>query len=295
MNNPRSDESTEPAEVYEHIPWAQLATPTQEKKSLLIYLIAGAIVAASLGALVARSMGRSPESPAVAVTTPITAPSIVELPPPSPSPGEDPLSEADLLAVVPGQYEVEAAARAEWFVTDYFSSGGDPAASRAVVEALPENSRLPVTTSPESTSYVDWVSTSRTEAVGNDRFRSTVLFRVLVSADNGTYVRLPVQAVDVVVEVDPAGGTRVVDLPMPVVIPPGPLLQAWGDPSAEVPDLIRTSALRLTEGWGTEPAFIEAGQRGGGWRVVVSVVDEAGVRWPLSLWLTDEGKPAPGG
>ncbi len=291
MYHQRSDDSTEPSEVFEHIPWAELAAPIQEKKPWMVYLAAGVIVAGSLGALASRSFRQAPEAPSVAVATTSSVPTIVSLPPPTTTP-EATISEADLLAQVPGQAEISAAARAEWFVSDYFSSGGNPAASPAVLEALPANSRFPTGVGSESGSYVEWVATAGIQSIGNEQFRSTVLFRTLVSGADGGYVRLPVQAVDVVVEVGAGGGTRVIDLPMPADIPPGPNPSTWEDPSGEVPDLIRTAALRLAAGWGSEPTVMEGNQRADGWRVVVSVADESGVRWPLSLWLTDRGDPA---
>ncbi len=289
MDGTRSTESSEPPEVYEHIPWAELAVPAREKKTWVVYVVAGAILAASLGTLAARSVVRSTASPSLATVPTVPEPVAVTLPPPSTQ--EEALTEADLLAIAPGQSEISAAARAEWFVTDYFSTGGDPAASRAVLEALPEGSGLPAPTGSVSNSYVAWVATTRIEALGRQRFRSTVLFRVLVSGEDGEYVRLPVRAVDVVVEVDPAGGTRVMDLPMPVEVPAGPVSESWGE-AADVPDGVRAAALRRADSWGDEPAFIEGSHREGGWRVVVSVVDGAGVRWPLTLWLTDQGDSA---
>ena len=38
MNYPELDEPDEPAEVFEHIPWAELALPVPEKKPWVIYL-----------------------------------------------------------------------------------------------------------------------------------------------------------------------------------------------------------------------------------------------------------------
>ena len=294
MNYSGSDEPGEPAEVYEHIPWAELAVPVPDKKPWVIYLVAGAIAVGSVGALVARSIGRAPDPPAAAPATTVPAQTVVALPPSPPTSGQEILSEADLLATTPGRSEIAAITRAEWFVMDYFSSGGDPASSREVLDALPDGSRLPVSVGPASSTYVDWAASSRIEALGNEWFRSTVLFRVLVADDDGSYVRLPVQAVDVVVEVDPTGGTRVLDLPIPVSVPAGPTPAAWADPVDEVPDRIPTAALRLAGSWGAEPTLIEAAERTGGWRVVVSVADEAGVRWPLTLWLTSDGEPVPG-
>lgn len=288
MDVSRSDESAEPAEVYEHIPWAELTVPPHENKRWVVYLAAGAVAVASLGALAARSIGANPIPPP-AVVPPMPAPVVTALPAP-PLPEEQVLSEADLLAVTPGADEVGAAARAEWFVTDFFSSGGDPGASQAVLDALPAGSRLPEAAESASTSYVEWVTTSRLEALGSGRFRCTVLYRMLVSTGEGGYVRLPVRAVDVIVEVENGGGTRVVDLPMPVEFPAAPSLATWDEPVEELPNLIREAALHRAGMWGDEPTVIEGSEREGGWRVVVSVVDGAGVRWPLTLWLSDQGE-----
>jgi hypothetical protein len=294
MDYSQPDEPAEPAEVYEHLPWAELSVPVPARRPWVVYLIAGAIGVGSVGALVARSTGSTPYPAAAVVATTVPSQAVATLPPSPSTTQQEILSEADLLAATPGRGEIAAIARAEWFVMDYFSSGGDPASSREVLEALPDRSRLPESAGPAASTYVDWAASSRIEALGNERFRSTVLFRVLVADDAGSYVRLPVQAVDVVVAVDPAGGTRVLDLPMPVPIPAGPAAAVWQDPGDGVPERISTAALRLAESWGTEPALIEAGERTGGWRVVVGVVDEGGVRWPLTLWLTEDGEPVAG-
>lgn len=289
MDMSRSDESTEPVEVYEHIPWAQLAVPPREKKTWVVYLAAGAVAVAALAAMVVRSVGSAPgpSSPAMPVTgaVPITTPV------PLPQTEAPLLTEADLLAATPGQSEVSASARAEWFVSDYFSTGGNPADHQRVLEALPAGARLPAAPNAESSSYVEWATTSRIEAIGHEQFRSTVLFRLLVSTEEGSYVRLPVRAVDVVVEVDGGGATRVVDLPMPVEIPNGPPVSAWEEQSEEIPDPVRAGALHIAGSWGAEPEIIEGSERQGGWRIVVMVADGAGVRWPLTLWLTDQGDP----
>jgi hypothetical protein len=292
--HPESAQPSEPAEVYEHVPWAELTSPSPAKKAWLVYLAAGAIAATSVGALVARSVGRAPDAPAAtAVATTVTVPTVSSLPPSPTTTRSVVLSEADLLAATPGRSELAAAARSEWFVADYFSSGGDPASSPAVIDALPEGAHLPASAGPAAMTYVDWAASSSIEALGGERFRSTVLFRVLVAGDDGIYLRIPVQAVDVIVEVDPAGASRVVDLPMPVPIPTGPDPAAWEDPVDEVPEGISSAALRLASTWGGDPALVEAAERTGGWRVVVSVADEAGVRWPLALWLTEDGDRAP--
>jgi hypothetical protein len=292
MDVPRSDETAEPVEVLEHVPWAELAAPAQERRPWMVYLAAGAIAVAALGALAARSIGRNAQAPPGPVPVTVAAPVAATLPPPLPDPERAVLSEADLMAVTPGVDEVSAAARAEWFVTDYFSTSGDPGAQQHVLDALPEGSRLPAAPGTGFSSYVEWVAASHIENLGSQRFRSTVLFRRLVSDGESGYFRLPVQAVDVVVEVGAAGGTRVVDLPMPVMVPAGPPISPWGESVGEIPDPVRAGALRIAGSWGAEPAVVEGSERNGGWRIVVVVADGAGVQWPLSLWLTDQGDPA---
>jgi hypothetical protein len=203
---------------------------------------------------------------------------------------EEQFSEADLLATAPGQSELAAAARAEWFVVDYFSTGGNPAADEEVREAFPVGARLPGV-SGQGASYVEWVATSRIEAVGNGRFRSRVLFRTLVSGDEESYRRMPVQAVDVVVDVDEKGATSVVDLPMPAEVGQTPPTGSWADPSDSLPEAVRHAALHVAGTWGSLPTMIEAGEKGTGWRVVVEAGDQAGIRWPLTVWLTEFGEP----
>ena len=289
MNMSPSEESAEPVEVYEHIPWAQLAVPTPARKPWVVYLAAGAIAAAALGALVVRSIGRAPEPSVSAAPVTAMTPVAISLPPSPPE--EEALSEADLMAVAPGRGEVAASARAEWFVSEYFSTGGDPGSHQGVLDSLPEGARFPEDPPSGYSSYVEWVATSRIEAIGHDRFRSTVLFRVLVSTGGEDYVRLPVRAVDVVVTVDGGGAARVVDLPMPVEVSAGPPVPGWAEPVDEIPDLVRSAALHIGGSWGSEPIVFEGSEHETGWRVVVSVTDEAGLRWPLTVWLTDQGEP----
>lgn len=289
MDQSRSDESVEPVEVFEHLPWTGLATPRPQKNPWMVYLIAGAIAAAAVGALVTRSVVRSPEAAASSILVSTTVPLVTTPPQPIPV-GPEQVTEADLLAMAPGQSELAAAARAEWFVVDYFSSGGAPGADQAVRDALPEGSRVPETAG-QTSSYVEWAAASRIEAVGDRQYRSTILFRMLVAGDDGSYRRTPVRAVDVVVEVDALGATRVVDLPMPAEIGRVPAVAGWGEPSETVPDVVRDAALRIAGSWGTAPVVVEGGQTSGGWRIVVESGDPAGVRWPLTLWLTELGEP----
>jgi hypothetical protein len=282
------EEQSEPPEVYEHMPWSHLVPSRQENRTWVVYLIAGALAAAALGALVSRSVGRV-ETPGPVASPPTTVAPVAAVASTIPLP-QPPVTEADLLAVTPGQSELAAAARAEWFVVDYFSSGGNPATDESIRKALPEGARLAGSVE-QGSSFVEWAATSRIEALGDGRYRSTVLFRTLVSGDEASYRRTPVKAVDVVVAVDEAGGTRVVDLPMPAEVRTGPTVEGWAGPSESIPDAVRDASLRMAGSWGSSPTVVEGTERSGGWRIVVESSDPAGIRWPLTVWLTESGEP----
>lgn len=158
-------------EVFEHIPWSQLSTPAPRSRAWIAYVAAGAIAAAAVGAMVMRSWGGSLDqrTPDTFVSEP-PAPSVPAVDPtvtPETQPVPAVLREADLMAVLPGQEERTAAARAEWFVVDYFSSGGDPSGTRAVVDTLPVETLAGL---PEDggVSFVEWASTWQVEPLGGD-------------------------------------------------------------------------------------------------------------------------------
>ncbi len=272
-------------EQLEHIPWSDLVVQQHDFPRWIAYVAAGALAAAAIGVVVARSLPARPSpaaSPApIAVSTPPSIPSTVVTTAPL-------YSEADLMALVPGAQEQLAAVRAEWFVRDYFGTGGRPAEALGVLSALPDGA-VPPTGGGEGVSYVEWARTAAVQSVGANLYEATVLFGMLGGPDTASLSRLPVHAVTVVVEV--AGGdATVVDLPSPASVPGGVRVAGWPVGDDELPRALVAVVDEEARLWGSDPEVVSAVGAQGGWRVVVTVTDTAGNRWPLSLWLDDSGR-----
>jgi hypothetical protein len=283
----------------------------------MLYLAAGAVGALVLGVIVARTWLAPSGAPAPAA---VTAASTTGAAPPVPHPADattssatsSPLttvgtladipvpgplySEADLMAFPTGTEERAAVARAEWFVTDYFTADLEPNGSADVRTALPAGADLPdlPQDAAGSLSYVEWARAFRVEDVGIGRYVVGVAFRSLGAPPDRGFYRLPVRAVEVLVEVTAEGGSVVVDLPRPVALPAAPEPAAWPVESGEAPRSVVRSAIAAVGGWGTEPRLIAAQPVDDGWRVVVTVADEVGNRWPVAVRV-DGDTPTEGG
>ena len=179
--------------------------------------------------------------------------------------------------------ERAAVARAEWFVTDYFTADLEPTGSADVRAALPGGASVPEMPqdSAGSLSYVEWARAFRVEEVGDGRYRVGVVFRSLGAPPERGFYRLPVRAVEVTVEVAADGGSTVIDLPTPVALPAGPEAEAWAEETAEPPQWVLDAAVAASAGWGTEPRLVGAQSGETGWRVVLTLADEVGNRWPV--------------
>ncbi|MCU0281756.1 MAG: hypothetical protein MUE66_08055 [Acidimicrobiia bacterium] len=278
-------------EEFEQIPWSELTTRPPDRRRRLIYLVAGGLGALILVVLVARAFMSS--SPAVPVAPSITlaqsdttaataaaVPTTVAAASPAPSLL---YREADLMAFPATPGERAAVARAEWFVTDYFTADLEPTGSADVRAALPGGAAMPEMPqdSAGSLSYVEWARAFRVEEVADGRYRVGVVFRSLGAPPERGFYRLPVRAVEVTVAVAADGGSTVVDLPTPVALPAGPQAEAWAEETAEAPRWVLDAAVALVAGWGTEPRLAGAQAGEGGWRVVLTLADEVGNRWPV--------------
>jgi len=310
-------------EELEQIPWSELMTGGGDGPRRLVYLAAGAIAALALGMLVGRALwtpgtASSVPDPAVAVTTvPATEPpaaTTVTVPPVTTTPATttpatttpsttvadaasstttaatvpDPpvlYSEADLRAVPEDVFVRAAAARAEWFVTDFFTADLEPTGSGDVLTALPAGIDLPAMPqdSAEGLSYVEWARAFGVERVDDTTFRVSVAFRTLAAPPEHGFNRLPVRAVVVTVAVGIDGGTVVTDLPEPTVPPVGPEPDPWPSQSADPPQDVMDEVLASVAGWGSEPRLVAAYPTALGWRVVITAADEVGNRWPLAV------------
>jgi len=289
-------------EEFEQIPWSELTTRPPNGRKRLIYMVAGGVGVLVLVVLVARAFTSSspaqPLAPAVTVAqtdtsvageVASTTTAVAAAPAPSLL-----YREADLMAFPATPAERAAVARAEWFVTDYFTADLEPSGSTDVRAALPGGAVLPEMPqdSASGLSYVEWARAFRVEEIEEGRFRVAVAFRALGAPPESGFYRLPVRAVEVTVAVSADGGSTVVDLPTPVPLPAGPEPGPWPE-EAEAPQWVLEAALGEAAGWGLEPRLLAAHSDGLAWRVVLTLADEVGNRWPMAVWVNGQA-PAGG-
>jgi len=274
-------------EEVEHVPWADLMAETdpEDRRRRTIQLVAGFVGAALLGAVVARSWWSPGAAPPIAPPSTAVVAEETELPDPTlPDLSGVPLySEADLMATPPDPAARAAVVRAEWFVTDYFTADLEPDGSADVRAALPTGAILPAFPQDggESISYVEWARAFDVEQLEGGRYRVSVVFRTLGAPPERGFTRQPVRAVSVVVAVNEAGGATVVDLPSPVSLPAGPEPDEWPADTVDPPQSVVDVAAARASAWGSEPRIVSAAEDGDGWRVLVTVADDVGNRWPL--------------
>ncbi len=278
-------------ETVESVPWSELLDETEPGQDLrrIAYLVAGLLGAVVLGAVVARAWW-SPSAPTViAPGNPIA----IDSPPSGEEPAAAPeattstltlYSEADLMADPPDPGERSAIVRAEWFVTDYFTADYEPTGSADIRAALPGAAAVPDL--PQDgrggISYVEWARAFRVDEAGDGAYLVGIAFRALAAPPDGAFIRLPVRAVEVLVDVG-MDGASVLDLPRPTALPVGPEPGPWPEPSGDPPQSVVDLAAARASVWGSEPRIVSAASVAEGWRVVITVADDVGNRWPLSM------------
>ena len=186
-----------------------------------------------------------------------------------------------------------AVARAEWFVTDFFTADLEPNGTGDLRGALPAGVELPEMPQDGAVglSYVEWARAFRVEEGADGIYRVGVVYRMLGAPPDRGFQRLPVRAVEVRVAVSDAGGSVVVDLPTPIVMPVGPNPEPWPVENEIPPQLVVDGAMRVAAGWGSEHRLVGSSRVIGGWRVVLTATDELGNRWPLTVLVDDLGVP----
>jgi hypothetical protein len=292
-------------EEVEHIPWSELMTSTGEGRRRLLYLAAGALGAVVLGIVVTRAVSSpdpAPDTVPVAVVTTVSQPTAVPttfptvatttsttstttLPPPAL------YREADLMAF-PADWGARAAVmRAEWFVTDFFTADLEPGGSADVRAALPSGVELPEMPQDgiAGLSYVEWARAFSVEEGADGIYRVGVAYRMLGAPPERGFQRLPVRAVEVMVAVSDSGGSVVVDLPAPVALPAGPSPDPWPLEDEAPPQAVVDGAMAAVSGWGSEHRLLGSYRITGGWRVMLTAVDELGNRWPLAVRVGNDG------
>lgn len=256
----REETSGTDSETYEHIPWSRLTlTNDPTHRGRWMYVAAGLLIVAAIGAVVARLVWQ----PEVAA-----APSSTSPPPPA---NQVPataitaamLSEADLMAASPPRgVEQTVAASAERFVRQWLGGAG------------------------ERWAYVEWTVVESVEDLGQGRFRVHLLMQLLSGAEDET-VRLPVEAVVLTIRLE-GDEVSVVDLPVPIpaarLSVDRPVIAATDPPPAVV-----TGALGAVAPWG-EGTVVSSGLVGDRWRVEVSVKSPDGLVRTVAVWLTSDGE-----
>jgi hypothetical protein len=309
MEQNQQEEAQKQAERFESIPWASLVPERNPNLRRYLAVALTVVVGVVLGVVGGRIL-RGDTGRSVVVSPPAAVPSQIPMPQtaqptvaPAPSslqaivaePTPSPVvnvpapprlySEADLMAVMPEEEMRAAAMRAEWFVTDFFTVDGEASAGADVLAALPAgigNSPLPHIDGG-GISYVEWARAFFVEPLGPARYHIEVAFRSLAGPGPGQLVRGPVRAVSVEVRLGVDGETIVADYPAPIEMPPA--LQLEGDEVAEAdaPPEILAEALAAASAVGSDPAVVLTGLDDDGWRIVVMVGDESGLRWPLAV------------
>jgi hypothetical protein len=282
-------------EEFEQVPWSQLTAATESSRPRLLQLGAVAAGAVVIGVAIGVMLGRDGSSAAPVSSTAALTPSPEE-PTSTSAPAASPdgrlpelpglYSEADLMAFSPVGAERAAATRAEWFVYDYFTADMEPSGSADVLGALPAGADLPdmPQDSASSLSYVEWARAFRIRQTAENEYLVAVVFRLLGAPPDRGFSRLSARAVEVPVLVTDDGGTAVTDLPSPVPLPSGPEPEPWPAPvEGEVPAGVVDEAVVVARAWGGEPRLVGGQPVDAGWRVVLTIADEVGNRWPVAI------------
>lgn len=274
-------------EDVESVPWSELleATDPSDERRRVAYLAAGLVGAVVLGAVIARAWW-SPSAPTiVAPASTVAAPLEGAADVSTSTAAVAPLySEADLMADPPDPGARAAVVRAEWFVSDYFTADYEPGGSGDVRAALPGSAEIPDLPHDGTggLSYVEWARAFKVETVGDGSYLVSVAFRALGAPADGAFLRQPVRAVAVQVGVL-GDGASVLDLPRPISLPAGPEPEPWPTEAADPPTEVVDRAAARASVWGSEPRIVSTTRIDGGWRVITTVADSVGNRWPLSI------------
>ena len=267
---------------YEEIPWSTLLTEHRQGRAKTLYMAAAVIVAVVVGFvgvrwLTAPGHGEQQALAAPVETTTTEAP-VVET---ESSTTTAVLSEADLMAVVPAVAELAAVARAEWFVTDYFTVDGPM--PEELISAFVNDATVPELPDGDENgiSYVEWARAFDVRPMMSG-YAISVVFRSLTEEPDGAFVRGPVRAVDVLIAVED-GETAVAELPIPILPPVYHNIDGWMVTDGQAHDEAITATLDYAGMFDENVEVVESGAAGPEWRVVFTVGDRSGNRWPVVM------------
>lgn len=280
-------------EEFEHIPWSNLVAEHRGQRVKLLYVVAAVIAAAVIGFVGIRWLSGPQHGPVPGEAAPTTVADDgshpAEAAPPFSTPATaavaDPVSEADLQATAPDTDGEVARMRAEWFVTDFFTVDGSPATAADVARAFVVDASLPPLPQDaheaDDVSFVEWARAYGIEALAADRYLVDVAFRSIHRSGSEAFRRGPVHAVAVTVVVGD-GAAAIAELPIPIVPPqPGDLSGWWSGLRAA--EGVGAAALEYGRLFDAEPELIEAAERDGTWRGILTIGDGSGIRWPVAV------------
>ncbi len=270
---------------YEEIPWSTLLTEHRQGRAKTLYMAAAVIVAVVIGFVGIRwftAPGHG-EQPALAapVETTTTEAVVVETESSSSSTTTAVLSEADLMAVVPAVAELAAVARAEWFVTDYFTVDGP--IPEELISAFVNDATIPDLPTGDGAriSYVEWARAFDVRPTPGG-YVISIIFRSLTEETDGAFVRGPVRAVDVLIAVED-GETAVAELPIPILPPVYHAIEGWMVTDGQAHEEAITATLDYATLFDANAEVVESGAAGPEWRVVFTIGDRSGNRWPVVM------------
>jgi hypothetical protein len=270
-------------EQYESIPWDALVTDDTRRRTRGLYLVAAVLVIGSLSAAIARNL---PGSVPTAVTGAVTVTTGASVDSDDATPL---ITEAALSPAITDR----AVAIATWFVADYFTLDGSSLTRDSLERLLADHVDLPAA-DPAARSFVESVVPLAVEELGGGKVRVVTLVRSLAASDGEDYRRQPARAVEVTVMVSD-DGSRVLDLPRPVPLPPTASWMVDLEPGA-APPAVMDAAFDAARIWGTpDPEPLAVGTTGDAWRVVLTSQDSAGIAWPVTGWFDADGNPVAAG
>ena len=270
---------------YEEIPWSTLLSEHQQGRTRTLYLAAAVIVAVVIGFVGIRWITSPDHGDGAAIAAPAETTTSMAAESVEPSTTSTTttavLSEADLMAAQPSIAELSAVARAEWFVTDFFTVDGP--LPEELISAFVNDASLPDLPSPADAaiSYVEWARAFdiRPTQVG---YAVSVVFRSLTEEPGGAFIRSPVRAVDVLVAVDD-GETAIADLPIPILPPVFHTIEGWMETEGEAHDEAIAATLDYAGMFDEDAVVVQSGTAGPEWRVVFTIGDRSGNRWPVVM------------
>lgn len=257
----------EDGESFESIPWEALDRLGGSNDQRRWYIIAGVIVAVAVGFSAMRSLGSSapveivdaPPVP-VSVAAPVTTTSTIP----------EATTEADLMAVDTQMLERAAAGLAEAAAVQYFSAESDGIWTGVEFDS-------------SRSTFVESATAVTVTQVAATRFEVIVAVSLLDAADGSPFVRRPLRGVSILVDATD-GVFRPVDLPTPAVLPFAPFApESTTATAADGPMIEAATAIAAPFGTVVADSVVVHRLESGETRVVVSVVDDAGIAWPMSF------------